>query len=263
MNSPGYIRGGGPTIPRETIGEFVGEWIEAVRKAILAQAPDRDRLGLVHRIDHRIDRREIVLPTPVDERPRHTLTSHGDAEPPKQLVIFVRMSIVLRFLDEAAPAFVLPAERGTLEAGQKEGREDSRSLGHGYMLQKPCRWAERRGGDCEPSCVGASRSLYRFRIPVAFLLKPPATQTTITTPRRQWARPRTFNLYHFVSLSVDPKSQTRTPITIAPDIRPYPLTRTEVRQLPGIAFHPVSTSRSDYPLAVPVKQPHIRERRIY
>ncbi len=100
----------------------------------MAEVPDRQDLVAVHRRDEGIEGGEVVPPAAVDERPGDPFAGDGDAEAGEEGVVLLDVLGVAGLVDEVAPALVLPDEGGALEAGQEEGGEDSRFMGHDFIL---------------------------------------------------------------------------------------------------------------------------------
>ncbi len=121
----------GTGVGRKALDEPRIKRIGVVGVAVVAEVPDRQDLVAVHRLNEGIERREVVLPTTIDEGPGDALPRDPDAQAAQKGIVFLHMLGVARLLDQVAPALVLPHERRALEARQKERRKDALVLGHG------------------------------------------------------------------------------------------------------------------------------------
>ncbi len=106
------IPGSCTTIAGKAQHELFRKWIQVIRVPVVAEIPDRKYLCLIYRVDHRIDKRKVVLTrTLVHQRPGYTFPRNGNTEVAQQLVICLSMFTVLRFLNEVAP-LLIPPEKG-------------------------------------------------------------------------------------------------------------------------------------------------------
>jgi hypothetical protein len=140
------VLGGRTAVARELLAEVRRERVDGIRVAVVEEVPDRQDPIPVHRRDHRVDGREVVPAAlaPLHHGPRDTLPRHGDAEPPQEGVVLLHPRAVLCLGHQVAPAPVLPAEGGALEAREEERGKDARPLGHRFASYVCCRPANAR-----------------------------------------------------------------------------------------------------------------------
>jgi hypothetical protein len=126
----GDVLSSGSAITGKLGWKVIGERIGLIGIAVVAEVPDREDLSLVHGRYDGVEEREVVLALALNEGPWHPLTRYGDAEAAEDLIVLFRVLTVACFLNQVSTSLVLPKERGTLEAGQKEGRENPGATNH-------------------------------------------------------------------------------------------------------------------------------------